>query len=169
MPEIHGPFNRDKILKLTSRTLFAPVTNALFASLQGLLVGPFTLSTTPLPLRLQARSSPGATMMQSLWLPSAARQRPFRCGCVSLVATLRSPLHFPRLPTADRSPMSFFRLWGQPARFRLAFQQFPRAGELRRQFRCLGQSRQLLADEHFVAQSFHPKCLSRRAEPSERP
>jgi len=64
--------------KPLSRTLFAPVTNALFASLQGLPVGPVTLPTTPLPLTLQARSSPGAPIMQSLALPSAARQRAFR-------------------------------------------------------------------------------------------
>ena len=108
------------------------MTNALAASLQGLSVGPVTLPTTPPPLRLQARSSPGAAMMQALWLPSAARQRALRSGFFSLGASLRSPLYFPRLPTTDRSPMSSLRLAGQSARFRLPFQQFPSAGEYSR-------------------------------------
>ena len=36
-------------------------------------------------------------------LPSAARRRALRSGFVPLDAPLRSPLHFPRSPTADRS------------------------------------------------------------------
>ena len=52
-------------------------------------------------------------MMQSLWLPSAARQRALRSGFVLLGASLRSPLHFPRLPTTDRSPTSLLRLAAQ--------------------------------------------------------
>ena len=36
-------------------------------------------------------------------LPSAARRRALRSGFVPLNASLRSPLHFPRSPTTDRS------------------------------------------------------------------
>ena len=36
-------------------------------------------------------------------LPSAAWRRALRSGCDMLTAPLRSPLHFPRSPTADRS------------------------------------------------------------------
>jgi hypothetical protein len=105
-----------------------------FAS--GLSVGPRTLPTAPLPLGLQARSSPGATMTQSLWLPSAARRRALRSGFISLGASLRPPLHFPRLPTADRSRTSLLQLACHSAQFRLPFQQFPRAGHFCRQL-CL--------------------------------
>jgi len=74
-----------------------------FAS--GLPVGPVSLTTTPIPLRKpRARHErASAKCRMSGGLPSAAWRRALRSGCVPLDASLRSPLHFPRSPTADRS------------------------------------------------------------------
>ena len=85
------------------KTLTA-VTNAQFASLHGLPVAPFPLDDARSASQT-ARSS-RACMVQgrkSGGLPSAARRRALRSGCVSLDAPLRPPLHLPRSPTTDRS------------------------------------------------------------------
>jgi hypothetical protein len=90
------------IVKNSNKTA---VTNARFSSLHGLPVGPVSPSTTPVPLRKpRARHERASAMCRrSGGLPSAARRRALRFGCVPLDASLRSPLHFPRSPTADRS------------------------------------------------------------------
>src|SRR5208283_1929437 len=65
------------------------------------------LPPRPRPFRFANRtlvtSLPGAGRRSSGGLPSAARRRALRSGFVPLGAPLRSPLHFPRSPTADRS------------------------------------------------------------------
>jgi hypothetical protein len=68
---------------------------------------PYPLSTAPVPLRKShalVTSDIYSTRMMSGQLPCAARRRAFRSCCVSPCVHLRLPLHFPRPPTADRSP-----------------------------------------------------------------
>ena len=67
----------------TDSRQYRAVTNARFASLHGLPVGPFPLSTTPVPLRKpRARHELKPFVNRSGALPSAARRRALRSGCV---------------------------------------------------------------------------------------
>ena len=103
---------------------FTAVTIARIATLHGLPVGPFSLSTTPVPLhkpraRHERQSRVGPQRRRASVCGSAAA---LRSGCDLLCAPLRPPLHFPRSPTADRSVSSSPRRPRQPTRFRSVFQ-----------------------------------------------
>ncbi len=67
-----------------------------FCSLHGLPVGPFSLTTTPVPLRKPRARHNLKITGPNQQCASVCRGRPaFRSGSVPLDATLRSPLHFP--------------------------------------------------------------------------
>ena len=89
LPNIRGPFPAQPISKA-----FTAVTIARIATLHGLPVGPFSLSTTPVPIRKpRARHERQSRVgRKSGGLPSAARQR--RCApaaiCYALLFALRS-------------------------------------------------------------------------------
>ena len=85
------------------------VTNARFAPLHGLPVGPVPPLDGVRSTTQTARSSRVALaeLPQKRRLPSAARRRALRSGCDVLCASLRSPLHFPHA-TADRSRFAHF-------------------------------------------------------------
>lgn len=79
------------------------VTNARFAPLHGLPVGPIPLSTTPVPLRnsyvRHERHSFGATAYAAASVCGSAAA--LRSGLIPLCAPFQPPLHFPR---ADHRP-----------------------------------------------------------------
>ena len=80
-------------------------TNARFAALHGLPVGPVSLSTPPAPLRKPRARHERASAMCRKSGGFRLRLGGGRCAprFVPLGASLRPPLHFPRPPTADRS------------------------------------------------------------------
>ena len=68
-------------------------------SILGLPVGPFTLTTTPVPLRKpRARHDLKDTGPHQRRASVSGGQAAFRSGSDPLDATLRSPLHFPACP-----------------------------------------------------------------------
>ena len=80
------------------------VTNTRFAAFHGLPVVPVPLSTTPAPLRKsRARHERQWDWPQQRRASVCGSAAALRSGCDSLNAALRSPLHFPRSPAADRS------------------------------------------------------------------
>lgn len=80
------------------------MTNARFASLHGLPVAPSPSRRRPFRFSNRALvTSFHIAVPQTRRLPSVARRRALRSGYDSLNTSLRSPLHFPRSPTTDRS------------------------------------------------------------------
>jgi len=86
LPNIRGPFPAQPVSKA-----FTAVTIARIATLHGLPVGPFSLSTTPVPLRKQRDRHELHPFEQShkLWLPSAASPR---TSSLSSFASTHAPL-----------------------------------------------------------------------------
>jgi len=93
------------------------VTNAIFASLHRLAGRPFALR--PRLFRSAKNALVTSEHLQIAAIAGGFRLRlgggTLRSGCVPLDASLRSPLHFPRSPTTDRSQK--IRIRGQGAEF----------------------------------------------------
>ena len=100
-----------------SRIISIAVTNARFASLQGFRSA--LSPSRPRPFRFSNRVFVTSEHLQIAAIAGGFRLRlgggTLRSGCVPLGASLRSPLHFPRSPTTDRSQKN--RIRGQGAEF----------------------------------------------------
>ena len=89
---------------LSNQKTLTAVTNARFASLHGLPVALLPSRRRPFhSANPRARHERQWSGRNSGGLPSAARRRALRSGCVSLCASLRLRSTVSRSPTADRS------------------------------------------------------------------
>ena len=79
-------------------------------SFHGLPVGPFPLTTTPVPLRKpRARHDLNLAGPQKRRASVCGRRAAFRSGSDPLDATLRSPLHFPASPPQTEAVLNVDR------------------------------------------------------------
>ena len=86
------------------------VTNTQFARVHGLPVGPFPLTTTPVPLhKPRARHDLKNTGPHQRRASVSGGQAAFRSGSDPLDATLRSPLHFPARPPQTEALLNIDR------------------------------------------------------------
>jgi hypothetical protein len=122
-------YHRDKTRRKTGR--FA-VTNARFATLHGLPVGPFPLSTTPVPLR-KNRALVTSDIRSANRTSGGFRLRlgARRCASASLLYTLLSacaPLPASRPPTEAQqfsTHLSFNSHFAEPMSHSLILSPFP--------------------------------------------